>query len=105
MEKLRQAKTLLRTLQTRRHALSSKHPATFSTMNDLAILYRKQLLYNEVENLLIEPVKGRCHKLGDTHTHTLESLENLIALYQAWNKPEKAKAWRAKLLQIEVVIK
>jgi len=24
-------------------------------------------------------------------------------LYQAWNKPEKAKEWRAKLPQIEVV--
>jgi hypothetical protein len=40
-------------------------------------------------------------KLGDTHPHTLESLNNLINLYEAWNKPEKADEWRAKLLQIE----
>jgi hypothetical protein len=26
---------------------------------------------------------------------------NLIALYDAWNKPEKAKEWRAKMAQIE----
>jgi hypothetical protein len=25
----------------------------------------------------------------------------LIALYEAWNKPEKAEEWRAKLPQIE----
>jgi hypothetical protein len=24
-------------------------------------------------------------------------MNNLIALYEAWNKPEKAKEWRAKL--------
>jgi hypothetical protein len=28
-------------------------------------------------------------------------LNNLIALYEAWNKPEKAKEMRAKLAQIE----
>ena len=36
-----------------------------------------------------------------THPHTLESLNNLIALYEAWNKREKTKEWRAKLSQIE----
>ena len=33
----------------------------------------------------------------------LESLNDLIALYEAWNKPEKAKEWRAKLMQIGAV--
>jgi hypothetical protein len=28
-------------------------------------------------------------------------VKNLIALYEAWNKPEKAKEWRVKLEQIE----
>jgi hypothetical protein len=32
----------------------------------------------------------------------LESLNNLIDLYEAWNKPEKAKKWWAKLPQTEV---
>jgi len=36
-------------------------------------------------------------KFGDTHPHTLESSHNLIELYEAWNKPEKAEEWRAKL--------
>jgi hypothetical protein len=44
---------------------------------------------------------GRRLKLGDNHPHTLESWNNLIALYEAWNKPEKAKEWRVKLTQIE----
>jgi hypothetical protein len=37
-------------------------------------------------------VEGRRLKLGDTHSHTIESLNNLIALYEAWNKPEKANS-------------
>jgi hypothetical protein len=56
---------------------------------------------NEVELLLLEAIKGRRLKLGDTHPDTIESLNNLIELYEAWNKPEKAKEWRAKLAQIE----
>jgi hypothetical protein len=30
--------------------------------------------------------------------------KNLIALYEAWNKPEKANEWRAKLSQTEAKI-
>jgi hypothetical protein len=48
-------------------------------------------------------VNGRRLKLGDTHPETLESMNNLIELYEAWNKPEKAKEWRAKLPQTEAV--
>jgi hypothetical protein len=33
----------------------------------------------------------------------LESLNNLIALYEAWNKPEEANEWREKLPKIEIV--
>ena len=44
----------------------------------------------------------KCLKLGDTHPHTLESMNNLIELYKAWNKSEKANEWREKLPQMEV---
>jgi hypothetical protein len=30
-------------------------------------------------------------------------LDKLVSLYEAWNKPEKAKEWRAKLPQTEAV--
>jgi hypothetical protein len=36
-------------------------------------------------------------KLGGTHSHSVESLKNLINLYKAWIKPEQAEQWRAKL--------
>ena len=43
--------------------------------------------------------------IRDIHPHTLESWHNLIELYEAWNKPEKANEWRAKLPKSEVVEK
>jgi hypothetical protein len=43
----------------------------------------------------------KCLKLDDTHPHTKESVNNLIDLYEAWNKPDKAEEWRAKLPQTE----
>jgi hypothetical protein len=51
---------------------------------------------------LLEALEGRL-KLGDTHPHTVESWNNLIELYEAWDKLEKAEEWRAKLPHTEVV--
>jgi hypothetical protein len=63
----------------------------------LAVLYKEQERYDQAEPLLLEAVEGRRLKLGNTHPHTLESLKNLINLYEAWEKPDKAEEWRAKL--------
>jgi len=69
------------------------------------LLYDGRDDYAEAEPLLLEAVKGRRLKLGDTHPHTLESLNNLIALYKAWNKPKEAEEWQKKLPQTEDVEK
>jgi hypothetical protein len=47
--------------------------------------------------MLLEAAEGGIQKLGQQHPHTKESIDNLIELYEAWNKPEKADNWRAKL--------
>ncbi|MFC1635661.1 hypothetical protein ACFL5Z_12545 [Planctomycetota bacterium] len=49
------------------------------------------------EHCHLNTIKGRRLKLGDTHPHTLQSWHNLIDLYEAWNKPEQAEYWQAKL--------
>ena len=69
--------------------------------NDSTVLCKLQARYENAEPLLLEAVKGRRLKLGDTHPHTLQSPNNTINLYEAWNRLEKAKVWRAKLVQIE----
>jgi hypothetical protein len=53
--------------------------------------------------LLLEAVKGRRLKLGDTHPHAQQSLDNLIDLYEAWNKPGEGRECRARLPQMEAV--
>jgi len=57
--------------------------------------------YDKAEFLLLEAIEGRRLNLGGTHPDTLQSLNNLIALYEAWNKPEKAREWRVKLSESE----
>ena len=51
----------------------------------------------------LEAIRPTCKRLnlGDTDPHTSESLNSLINLYEAWNKPEKAKEWQVRLVQIE----
>jgi hypothetical protein len=68
-------------------------------MHELGVLYKEQDLYDKAEPLVIQALEGRRLKLGDEHPHTLESWNKLIELYEAWNKPEKAEQWRAKLLR------
>jgi len=72
-------------------------------MHELAVLYREQERYEKAEPLLIEAIEGRRLKLGNTHPHTIESINNLIDLYEALNEPEKAQEWRAKLPKTEDV--
>jgi tetratricopeptide (TPR) repeat protein/tRNA A-37 threonylcarbamoyl transferase component Bud32 len=94
---------LVNALQSRQFVLGDEHPDTLESKNDLAVLYREQGQYPEAEKLLLEAIEGRRLKLGDTHPHTLKSCQHLIELYEAWDKPEKANEWRAKLLQRDSV--
>ena len=61
--------------------------------------------YDDAEKLLLEAIEGCRLKLGDIHPYTLESWHELINLYEALNKPEKAKEWRVKLPQVEKIRK
>jgi hypothetical protein len=63
----------------------------------LAVLYKDQDQYDKAEPLLLEAIEGRRLKLGDTHPYTIESINNLIAIYEASNRQEKAEEWQAKL--------
>jgi len=95
-----EAESLLReALEARQYKLGQDHPACFESMHELAVLYKEQARYDEAEPFLLEAFNGRRLKLGDTHPYTLESWKILIELYEAWNKPEKALEWGAKLLQ------
>jgi hypothetical protein len=55
----------------------------------LAVLYKEQARHEEAEKLLLEAIEGRRLKLGDKHPHTLESWNNLIALYEGLEQAGK----------------
>ena len=55
------------------------------------MLYKEQGRYQETESLLLEAAEGRRLRLGDEHPRILESWNNLIELYEAWDKPEEAE--------------
>ena len=88
---------LIEAYKKRQTKLGEDHTHTLESIHELAVLYKEQGDYDKAEPLLIEAIEGRRLKLGDTHPHTLESWNNLIDLNEAWNKPEKAEEWRAKL--------
>ena len=72
-------------------------------MHELAVLYKVKGDYDKAESLFIQAIDGRRLKLGDNRPRTQQSLNNLIELYEAWGKPEKAEEWRAKLPQKEAI--
>lgn len=84
-----------------RYKVLEDHPDMLKSKNDLAMLYKEQGDYSSTKPLPIKAVEGWRLKFGDTHPHTVESLNNIIELYQVWVKPEKAEKWCAKLSQIE----
>jgi len=44
------------------------HPDVYTSMNDLAVLRRKQKRYDGTENLFKEVLEGRHHKLDEAST-------------------------------------
>ena len=90
-------------LEEKKHRLGEEHPWTLVVKHGLAVVYKEQARYEEAEPLLLEAANGRIEKLKLQHPKTQESIKALIELYEAWNKPEKAEHWRAKLSQAEAV--
>jgi hypothetical protein len=60
-------------------------------------VYTEQQRYNEAQTLLLEAFEFSHRVLGPLDQSTIESILKTIALYEAWNKPEKANEWREKL--------
>jgi len=50
--------------------------------------------FAEAEPLLLESYEKLGVHFGDRHQRTLEAARHLVALYEAWNKPEQADAYR-----------
>ena len=81
-------------LAGRLRELGAGHPHTLDTRHEFGVLNLSQDNYPEAELMLHAACKGRTERLGAGHPHTIHSIEALIRLYEAWGKPNEAKAWR-----------
>jgi serine/threonine protein kinase/tetratricopeptide (TPR) repeat protein len=88
-------------LETSQRVFGEDYPLTIRAMDRLGTLYLNQGRYAEAEPLLLKYQRARRESLGADHPVTVMSIKTLIRLYEAWNKPEKAKEWRAKLTKTE----
>jgi len=90
-------------LETLKRVFGDEDEQTLDSMILVAELYRDQEKFNDAEQLLLNAEETARRVLGKEHKITNASITNLIALYEAWNKPEKAKEWRAKLPKTKTI--
>ena len=69
-------------LEGQRTALGEDHPATLSSLNNLAGALRRRGCLAEAERLAEAALEGRRIRLGEGHPDTLGSLNNLAGVLQ-----------------------
>jgi len=61
----------------------------------------REAKYQSTEHELTAALKAARRYLDETHPETRGCILGFIELYEAWNKPDEAAKWRAKLRQAE----
>ncbi len=84
-------------LESARRALPEGHfvIGQFLTTQGHCLLMLNQ--FEEAESRLLESHEVLTAALGADHEITSDPVKSLVNLYEAWNKPEEAARWRAKL--------
>ena len=91
-------------MQETQRRLGMQDGRVLRQLEGLAALYIEQARFGEAEPLLLQAFQRRENQFGPEHNYTIDMLDQLVSLYEAWNKPEKAQEWRAKLPQTEATI-
>jgi len=86
-----------RALQMAEHVRTEDHPVLGNIRCLLGSVYRAQGRYDEAQSLLNESLARANRIFGEDHWQTSTPLRELARLYVAWDKPEEAARWRAKL--------
>ena len=96
--KYAEAETLLRqTLGIRRRTLGDEDPLTALSRSHLGDCLTRMGRYAEAEEQLLEAHRVLDAAVGDGHIRTIRAVRALVDLYEAWDKPDEAAEWRAKL--------
>jgi non-specific serine/threonine protein kinase/serine/threonine-protein kinase len=87
----------LETLEQKRRVQGDAHPDVSITENRLADMYLVQGRYSEAESLVLAAYDRNLKSLGPDAGATKQQISQLVQLYSAWGKSDKAAEWRAKL--------
>lgn len=84
-------------LQIRKTALPDSHWLIPNTESLLGRCLAAQERFEEAEPLLLASYESLRTQLGATSQPAVDALRRIIDLYEAWNKPDEAAQYRAKL--------
>ena len=80
-----------------RRSLREGHPSMGKFLTGYGACLTRLERYDEAETALLEAHQTLLAVLGPAHKTTIKSVRSLILLYEAWDKPDLAAEWRAKL--------
>jgi serine/threonine protein kinase len=80
-----------------RRVLGDDHPEVAMVLHPLGRARKDRKDYAGAEPLLTEALAIRRARLGPSHPLTLRIVRELVELYEAWNKPQRAAHYRAML--------
>jgi serine/threonine protein kinase/Tfp pilus assembly protein PilF len=80
-----------------RKSLGDTDWRTTDALTQLGACLTAQNRFGEAEPLLVEGVGALLDSLQTPQDRKQQALARIIALYEAWGKPEQAAAWQAKL--------
>ena len=87
---------LVKVLENKRREEGQELPPIIAMYN-LALVHHRQGHYDKAEPLLLEHLETSQRALIEGHPDTVAVMNELIKLYEAWGKPQKAQEWRSKL--------
>ena len=90
-------KILREAAKLRRENLPAKHFMTALTEGALGECLTTQKRYDEAEALLVASYNDLKESQGEQTPRTVEALQRLTLLYDAWKKPDEAASYRAML--------
>lgn len=87
----------LQTIAVKTRVLGQLHSSTAGTIRWLAGMYVRQGRYDEAERRLLPTVEALLSRGPASAGSIPPSIEQLVKLYEAWGKPDRAAMWRAKI--------
>jgi len=98
----KEAEPLLRdSLALRRRSLPAGHWLIATAEGALGVCLTKLRRFAEAESSLLSSHAGLRAAHGDGHQTTVEARQRLVALYEAWGKPQKAVPYRTTAVREE----